>query len=57
MAVLRVALCQLNAVVGDLNGNTEQIIAALGKAEDAGADLAVFPEMAITGYPPEDLLL
>ncbi len=57
MAVLRVALCQLNAVVGDLNGNTEQIIAALGKAEDAGADVAVFPEMAITGYPPEDLLL
>ena len=57
MAVLRVALCQLNAVVGDLNGNTEQIIAALGTAEDAGADLAVFPEMAITGYPPEDLLL
>jgi len=57
MAVLRVALCQLNAVVGDLSGNAERIIAALGTAEDAGADLAVFPELAITGYPPEDLLL
>jgi len=57
MTRLRVALCQLNVVVGDLSGNTERIIAALGRAEDAGADLAVFPELAITGYPPEDLLL
>ncbi|HEX3540260.1 MAG TPA: NAD+ synthase [Acidimicrobiales bacterium] len=57
MAVLRVALCQLNVVVGDLGGNVEQILAALARAEEAGADLAVFPELAITGYPPEDLLL
>jgi NAD+ synthase (glutamine-hydrolysing) len=57
MTVLRVALCQLNVVVGDLAGNAEQIVAALGTAEAAGADLAVFPELAITGYPPEDLLL
>ncbi len=57
MTVLRVALCQMNAVVGDLTGNAEQIIAALGRAEEAGADLAIFPELAITGYPPEDLLL
>ncbi|MDQ6614900.1 MAG: NAD+ synthase [Actinomycetota bacterium] len=57
MTVLRVALCQLNTVVGDLGGNAERIIVALGTAEDAGADLAVFPELAITGYPPEDLLL
>ena len=57
VAVLRVALCQLNVVVGDLGGNVEQIVAALGTAEDAGADLAVFPELAITGYPPEDLVL
>jgi NAD+ synthase (glutamine-hydrolysing) len=54
---LRVALCQLNPVVGDLSGNTERIIEALGRAEEAGADLAVFGELAITGYPPEDLLL
>jgi NAD+ synthase (glutamine-hydrolysing) len=57
MTVLRVALCQLNVVVGDLSGNSERIIAALGTAQQAGADLALFPELAITGYPPEDLLL
>ncbi len=57
MSSLRVALCQLNTVVGDLNGNAEAIITALGTAEQAGADIAVFPELAITGYPPEDLLL
>jgi NAD+ synthase (glutamine-hydrolysing) len=52
-----VALCQLNPVVGDLPGNAERIIEALGVAEAAGADLAVFGELAVTGYPPEDLLL
>jgi len=57
MPVLRVALCQLNTVVGDLDGNTGRILDALGAAEDAGAAVAVFPELAITGYPPEDLLL
>ncbi|HTW08589.1 MAG TPA: NAD+ synthase, partial [Acidimicrobiales bacterium] len=57
MSWLRVALCQLGPVVGDLPGNVELIVRALGQAEDAGADLAVFPELAITGYPPEDLLL
>jgi NAD+ synthase (glutamine-hydrolysing) len=57
MTRLRVALCQLNPVVGDLGGNTERIMAALNDADEAGADLAVFPELAITGYPPEDLLL
>ncbi|MGI8751671.1 MAG: NAD+ synthase [Acidimicrobiales bacterium] len=57
MTRLRVALGQLNPTVGDLEGNADRIIDALGQAEDAGADLAVFPELAITGYPPEDLLL
>ena len=57
MTRLRVALSQLNPVVGDLGGNAERIVAALGVAEEAGADVAVFPELAITGYPPEDLLL
>lgn len=55
--MLRVALCQLNTVVGDLGGNAERIVSALGTADAAGADLAVFPELAIMGYPPEDLLL
>jgi NAD+ synthase (glutamine-hydrolysing) len=54
---LRIALCQLDPVVGDLAGNSEAIIADLDRAEGAGADLAVFGELAITGYPPEDLLL
>ena len=57
MGRLRVALCQLDAVVGDLDGNVERVLAALSEAETAGADLALFPEMMITGYPPEDLLL
>ncbi len=51
------ALCQLNTVVGDLDGNVERILAAYDEAEAAGSDLAVFPELAITGYPPEDLVL
>lgn len=54
---LRVALCQLDLVVGGLESNGDAIIAALHEADDAGCDLAVFPELAVTGYPPEDLLL
>ncbi len=54
---LRVALAQLNTVVGDLSGNVERVVTALRSAEAASADLCVFPEMTITGYPPEDLLL
>jgi len=54
---LRVAACQLDLVVGDLENNVTAILGALERAEAAGADLAVFPELAITGYPPEDLLL
>jgi NAD+ synthase (glutamine-hydrolysing) len=57
VARLRVALCQINTTVGDLTGNVDRILAALHDAEAQGADLAVFPELAITGYPPEDLLL
>jgi len=54
---LRVAACQLNLVVGDLEGNATAILDAIDRAEIAECDLAVFPELAITGYPPEDLLL
>ena len=57
MARMRVALAQLNTVVGDLDGNVVRILDALDEAERAGADIAVFPELAITGYPPEDLVL
>ena len=54
---LRVAAAQMNATVGDLAGNVERILAGIDAAEAAGADLVAFPELAITGYPPEDLLL
>ncbi len=54
---MRLALAQLNLVVGDLDGNRAKIVSALTDARDAGADLVVCPELATTGYPPEDLLL
>ena len=57
MPRLRIALCQLDTRVGDLDGNTDRVLDALGRAEDAGCDVAVFPELALTGYPPEDLVL
>ena len=54
---MRLALAQLNVVVGDLDGNVEKIVGAVREAERAGADVVVLPELAVTGYPPEDLLL
>ncbi|HVT42043.1 MAG TPA: nitrilase-related carbon-nitrogen hydrolase, partial [Acidimicrobiales bacterium] len=57
MPSLRLAAAQLNTVVGDLSGNVERILRAAAAAEGAGADLCVVPELAIPGYPPEDLLL
>ena len=55
--VLRVAVCHINPTVGDLEGNMALALAALAEAEEGNADVAVMPEMAITGYPPEDLVL
>jgi NAD+ synthase (glutamine-hydrolysing) len=54
---VRVALLQLNPTVGDLSANAERIIQALRTAEGQGAQIAVTPELCLTGYPPEDLLL
>ena len=54
---MRLALAQINSTVGDLDGNRERILARLTEAKDAGADVVLFPELAVTGYPPEDLLL
>ncbi len=54
--VLRVALAQINVTVGAIRENTARIGSYLGKARRAGADLVLFPELALTGYPPEDLL-
>jgi len=56
-ARLRLALAQMNSTVGDLEGNTARILDLLSEARSAGADLVAFPELAITGYPPEDLVL
>jgi len=55
--LLRVALAQLNPVVGDIPGNVRKISESMARARDEGAALVVLPELAITGYPPEDLLL
>jgi NAD+ synthase (glutamine-hydrolysing) len=54
---MRLALAQINTTVGDLDGNREKILARLEEAKEAQADLVLFPELAVTGYPPEDLLL
>ena len=54
---LRLALAQINPIVGDLRGNAAKILEYVKRAEEAQADLVVFPELALTGYPPEDLLL
>ena len=54
---MRLALAQINTVVGDLEGNRDLILSRLEEAREQGADLALFPELAVTGYPPEDLLL
>ena len=54
---LRVALAQINVTVGDLEANTEKIRAAMQHAHAAGAHIVCLPELALTGYPPEDLLL
>jgi NAD+ synthase (glutamine-hydrolysing) len=56
-APLRVALAQIDTTVGDLEGNAATIAADTARAREQGAQLVVFPELALTGYPPEDLLL
>ncbi|MBI5187618.1 MAG: NAD+ synthase [Nitrospirae bacterium] len=57
MKTLRIALAQINTVVGDFEGNTSKIVDYIEKARKFGADIVVFQELSITGYPPEDLLL
>ncbi|NOY76847.1 MAG: NAD+ synthase [Calditrichaeota bacterium] len=54
---VRIAQAQLNTIVGDLSGNRDKILEWIKKAEAADADIVIFPELALTGYPPEDLLL
>ncbi|MDI6814478.1 MAG: NAD+ synthase [Dehalococcoidales bacterium] len=57
MRRLRIAMAQINTTVGDFAGNTQKILEAVAEAKSFGVDLLTFPELAICGYPPEDLLL
>ncbi|GAB4372815.1 MAG: NAD+ synthase [Calditrichia bacterium] len=57
MRTLRIALAQINTIVGDFEGNYQKLVRYIQKARKIGADLIAFPELALTGYPPEDLLL
>jgi NAD+ synthase (glutamine-hydrolysing) len=57
MNKVRIAIAQINTIVGDLKGNTDKILSRIDKAVGDNVDLVVFPELAVTGYPPEDLLL
>ena len=57
MRTLRIGLCQINTTVGDIEGNTKKILESIEKGRRMAADILVFPELAVTGYPPEDLLL
>jgi len=53
---MKIAICQINPIIGDFKYNTSLIIEASGKAEKSGCSLAVFPELSLLGYPPKDLL-
>mgnify|MGYP003499032828 FL=1 len=57
MNTLRIAIAQINCIVGDFSGNAERILTASQRAAALGADLLLTPELALCGYPPEDLLL
>jgi len=53
---MKIAICQINTIIGDIEGNKEKILKYYKKAIDKGADLAVFPELTLSGYPPLDLI-
>jgi NAD+ synthase (glutamine-hydrolysing) len=53
---MKIALAQINTTVGDIGGNRDRVFKVMEKAEASGADIAVFPELCLTGYPPRDLL-
>ncbi len=57
MTTTRIALAQINSTVGDFEGNTTRIITSIERGREAGADIIAVPELSLTGYPPEDLLL
>jgi NAD+ synthase (glutamine-hydrolysing) len=53
---MKIALCQINTIIGDIAGNKNKIISGYKKAENDAADLVIFPELALLGYPPLDLI-
>ena len=53
---MKIALCQINPIVGDMHGNATVILDYYARAKKLGAELCVFPELALTGYPPMDLI-
>jgi NAD+ synthase (glutamine-hydrolysing) len=53
---MKIALAQINTTVGDINGNRDKVLQIMGKAKEMGANIVVFPELCLTGYPPRDLL-
>ena len=57
MGIFRIAMAQVNPTLGDLSGNADKINKAIGLAEKAKADIVLTPELALCGYPPEDMLL
>lgn len=57
MTSVRIALAQINTIVGDLKGNAEKILFYIDQARAKDADMVIFPELTVTGYPPEDLVL
>ena len=57
MSAVKVSIAQINALVGDLSGNAQRVLEAVRLAHAAGAQVLLTPELALTGYPPEDLLL
>ena len=57
MRTIRISMAQINPIVGDLAGNRDRIIGAIKSAKKLGADIVALPELAVTGYPPEDLIL
>ena len=54
---MKIAIAQINTTVGDINGNFERIISSITKAKNEKAELVIFPELTLTGYPPRDLLI
>ncbi len=54
---MKIALAQINPIIGDIDGNSDKVLAFIDRARNQGADMVAFPELTVTGYPPKDLLL